>query len=55
MKFAPVYSERQPITAEEEAYNFLLEAICKGRYRTGMRLMPISPAMSSAISRSPVR
>ncbi len=30
MQFAPTYVERQPLTAEEEAYNFLLEAICGG-------------------------
>ena len=31
MQFARAYVDRQPLTAEEEAYNFLLDAICRGR------------------------
>ncbi len=38
MQFAPAYADRHPQTAEEEAYNFLLQAICGGRYRQGDRL-----------------
>ena len=55
MKFAPAYTERQPVTAEEEAYNFLLEAICKGRYRTGERLIAEDIAGEIGMSRMPVR
>ncbi|MBK5512039.1 GntR family transcriptional regulator [Pseudomonas sp. TH15] len=55
MTFVPVYTERQPITAEEEAYNFLLEAICKGRYRTGERLIAEDIAGEIGMSRMPVR
>ncbi|MBA5983554.1 GntR family transcriptional regulator, partial [Pseudomonas sp. MD195_PC81_125] len=39
MQFAPAFDQRQPMTAEEEAYNFLLEGICGGRYRKGDRLI----------------
>lgn len=55
MKLASVYTERQPITAEEEAYNFLLEAICTGRYRKGERLIAEDIASEIGMSRMPVR
>ncbi|AIZ32513.1 GntR family transcriptional regulator [Pseudomonas sp. K1(2024)] len=46
---------RQPATAEEEAYAFLLDAICKGRYRTGDRLIAEDIANDIGMSRMPVR
>ena len=55
MQFAPAYVERQPQTAEEEAYNFLLEAICCGRYRKGDRLIAEDIATEIGMSRMPVR
>ena len=55
MQFAPAYVERQPLTAEEEAYNFLLEAICCGRYRKGDRLIAEDIASEVGMSRMPVR
>ena len=55
MQFAPTYVERQPLTAEEEAYNFLLEAICGGRYRKGDRLIAEDIASEIGMSRMPVR
>lgn len=55
MQFAPAYVERQPLTAEEEAYNFLLEAICCGRYRKGDRLIAEDIAGEIGMSRMPVR
>ena len=55
MQFAPTYVERQPLTAEEEAYNFLLEAICGGRYRKGDRLIAEDIAGEIGMSRMPVR
>lgn len=55
MQFAPAFVERQPLTAEEEAYNFLLEAICCGRYRKGDRLIAEDIAGEIGMSRMPVR
>ncbi|WP_339503116.1 GntR family transcriptional regulator [Pseudomonas silesiensis] len=55
MQIAPTYVERQPMTAEEEAYNFLLEAICGGRYRKGDRLIAEDIAGEIGMSRMPVR
>jgi len=55
MQFAPAYVERQPLTAEEEAYNFLLEAICRGRYHKGDRLIAEDIATEIGMSRMPVR
>ena len=39
MRLVPGYADRPPVTAEEEAYAFLLDAICKGTYRMGERLI----------------
>ncbi|WP_191487938.1 GntR family transcriptional regulator [Pseudomonas sp. FEN] len=55
MQFASAYVERQPQTAEEEAYTFLLEAICCGRYRKGDRLIAEDIASEIGMSRMPVR
>lgn len=55
MQFAPAYADRQPLTAEEEAYNFLLNAICGGRYRKGDRLIAEDIASEIGMSRMPVR
>jgi DNA-binding GntR family transcriptional regulator len=55
MQFAPAYVDRQPLTAEEEAYNFLLNAICGGRYRKGDRLIAEDIASEIGMSRMPVR
>ena len=55
MQFARAYVDRQPLTAEEEAYNFLLEAICRGRYRKGDRLIAEDIASEIGMSRMPVR
>ncbi|RWW90988.1 hypothetical protein BHE74_00000020 [Ensete ventricosum] len=55
MQFAPTYVDRQPLTAEEEAYNFLLDAICSGRYRKGDRLIAEDIASEIDMSRMPVR
>jgi DNA-binding GntR family transcriptional regulator len=49
------YLGRQPLTAEEEAYSHLLDAICKGRYRTGDRLIAEEIASEVGMSRMPVR
>jgi len=46
---------RQPVTAEEEAYSYLLDAICKGQYRTGDRLIAEDIANDIGMSRMPVR
>lgn len=54
MSFSP-YATRQPATAEEEAYNHLLDAICKRRYRTGDRLIAEDIANELGMSRMPVR
>ncbi|MFJ3483442.1 GntR family transcriptional regulator [Pseudomonas sp. NPDC090202] len=55
MHSIPGYAERQPMTAEEEAYNFLLAAICSGRYRKGDRLIAEDIASEIGTSRMPVR
>jgi len=55
MLIAPAYADRPPMTAEEEAYNFLLEGICGGRYRTGDRLIAEDIAKEIGMSRMPVR
>lgn len=55
MHIVPSYAERTPMTAEEEAYNFLLNAICTGRYRTGDRLVSEEIASEVGMSRMPVR
>ncbi|CAH0181892.1 GntR family transcriptional regulator [Pseudomonas brassicacearum] len=55
MQFVPTYAERPPITAEEEAYNFLLDAICGGRLRKGDRLIAEDIANEIGMSRMPVR
>ncbi|GFM65498.1 GntR family transcriptional regulator [Pseudomonas cichorii] len=55
MQSVPTYVERQPVTAEEEAYNFLLNAICSGRYRKGDRLIAEDIASEIGTSRMPVR
>ncbi|SDT34022.1 GntR family transcriptional regulator [Pseudomonas fuscovaginae UPB0736] len=55
MQFAPAYADRHPQTAEEEAYNFLLQAICGGRYRQGDRLIAEDIATEIGMSRMPVR
>lgn len=44
-----------PVTAEEEAYSYLLDAICKGQYRTGDRLIAEDIATDIGMSRMPVR
>lgn len=55
MHLVPTYAERQPMTAEEEAYSFILDAICKGTYRTGDRLIAEDIAGEIGMSRMPVR
>lgn len=55
MLTVPLYAQRQPATAEEEAYNFLLGAICAGRYRKGDRLVAEDIAAEIGTSRMPVR
>lgn len=54
MRLVPNY-ERAPVTAEEEAYSYLLDAICKGQYRTGDRLIAEDIATDIGMSRMPVR
>jgi DNA-binding GntR family transcriptional regulator len=55
MRFAHSYVERQPMTAEEEAYDYLLGAICSGKLRTGDRLIAEDIANEIGMSRMPVR
>jgi DNA-binding GntR family transcriptional regulator len=55
MRTVPAYAERQPLTAEEEAYRFLLDAICMGRFLTGDRLIAEDIASEIGMSRMPVR
>ncbi len=55
MHIVPSYAERKPMTAEEEAYSFLLNAICTGHYRTGDRLVSEDIASEIGMSRMPVR
>lgn len=44
-----------PATAEEEAYQHLLDGICVGRYQAGQRLKPEDIAAEIGMSRMPVR
>lgn len=55
MRLLPGYVDRQPITAEEEAYAYLLNAICKGVLRMGQRLIAEDIASEIGMSRMPVR
>jgi hypothetical protein len=55
MRFAHSYAERQPMTAEEEAYDYLLGAICSGKLHTGDRLIAEDIANEIGMSRMPVR
>ena len=55
MRLVPGYAERPPVTAEEEAYAFLLDAICKGTYGMGQRLIAEDIATEIGMSRMPVR
>ncbi|MBA1242146.1 GntR family transcriptional regulator [Pseudomonas japonica] len=50
-----LYHARTPVTAEEEAYRYLLDAICHGRYHTGDRLIAEDIAGEIGMSRMPVR
>ncbi|MDM9651512.1 GntR family transcriptional regulator [Pseudomonas wenzhouensis] len=49
------FANRQPATAEEEAYRHLLDGICMGRYQAGQRLKPEDIAQEIGMSRMPVR
>ncbi|WP_153140816.1 GntR family transcriptional regulator [Paraburkholderia agricolaris] len=42
-------------TAEQEAYRFLFEAICQGRFATGQRIVAETIAAELSMSRMPVR
>lgn len=55
MRLLPGYAEHLPVTAEEEAYAFLLDAICKGTYPMGARLIAEDIASEIGMSRMPVR
>lgn len=55
MQFVAVYNPPPPQTAEEEAYQFLLEAICSGRFRKDDRLIAEDIANEIGMSRMPVR
>ncbi|MDB6442635.1 MULTISPECIES: GntR family transcriptional regulator [Pseudomonas] len=55
MQFVPTFAERPPMTAEEEAYSYLLDAICGGRLRKGDRLIAEDIAGEIGMSRMPVR
>ncbi|MFJ3521911.1 GntR family transcriptional regulator [Pseudomonas sp. NPDC090203] len=55
MRLAPRYTDRQAVTAEEEAYAFLLDGICKGTYKMGERLIAEDIAGEIGMSRMPVR
>lgn len=46
---------RVAVTAEEEAYRYLLEALRRGKYRAGDRLVPEEIAAELGMSRMPVR
>ncbi|MDT3718354.1 GntR family transcriptional regulator [Pseudomonas oryzihabitans] len=48
-------SRSLPLSAEEEAYRHLLQAICAGRYRNGDRLIAEDIATTLGMSRMPVR
>lgn len=49
------YTQAPPATAEGEAYAYLLDAICKGRYAKGDRLVAEEIASEVGMSRMPVR
>lgn len=51
----PQRSRPPAATAEEEAYRFLLDGICQGRYATGQRLVTEDIAAALSMSRMPVR
>lgn len=55
MRIAPTYTDRLPVSAEEEAYQHLLDGICRGRYRIGDRLIAEEIASEINMSRMPVR
>ena len=55
MRIAPDYTDRLPVSAEEEAYQHLLDGICRGRYRIGDRLIAEDIANEINMSRMPVR
>ncbi len=55
MRIVPAHTGQQPMTAEEEAYGYLLDAICKGQYRKGDRLIADDIAGEVGMSRMPVR
>lgn len=55
MRIVPAHTAQQPMTAEEEAYGYLLDAICKGQYRKGDRLIADDIAGEVGMSRMPVR
>ncbi|MFT0180343.1 GntR family transcriptional regulator [Pseudomonas benzopyrenica] len=48
-------SHSAALSAEEEAYRHLLQAICAGRYRNGERLIAEDIATTLGMSRMPVR
>jgi len=48
-------SRSLPLSAEEEAYRHLLQAICAGHYRNGDRLIAEDIATTLGMSRMPVR
>lgn len=43
------------VTAEEEAYRYLFDAICQGRFTTGQRIVAESIGAELSMSRMPVR
>ena len=49
------YVDRVPVTAEEEAYRFILHRIRMGTYPSGTRLIPEDIAVEIGTSRMPVR
>ncbi|WP_448680894.1 GntR family transcriptional regulator [Pseudomonas nicosulfuronedens] len=53
MRLVP--AARPPMSAEDEAYDYLLQAICTGRYKTGDRLVAEDIASEIGMSRMPVR
>lgn len=55
MHIAPAYSRPPLVSAEEEAYQHLLDGICRGRFRIGDRLIAEDIANAINMSRMPVR
>ena len=53
MRLVP--TARPPMSAEDEAYDYLLQAICTGHYKTGDRLVAEDIAGEIGMSRMPVR